>query len=138
MLQRSHVSLGTKWKNQGSGVLSQMGADKPRPLLQNSLNVRGKIEIGYPTLQYGSLVSSDSMVFSQDFCLKAFQGLHYGISIIIHSCKAMKSSLLLGPFCGSDFWGFSLLKIQLGWVFLCFKLQTIVSSAMIYSTLLSS
>ena len=26
-------------------------------------------------------------------------------------CKAMKSSPLLGPFCGSEFWGFSLLKI---------------------------
>ena len=25
--------------------------------------------------------------------------------------KAMKSSHLLGPFCGSEFWGFSLLKI---------------------------
>ena len=25
--------------------------------------------------------------------------------------KAMKSSPLLGPFCGSKFWGFSLLKI---------------------------
>ena len=25
--------------------------------------------------------------------------------------KAMKSSPLLGPFCGSEFWGFSLLKI---------------------------
>ena len=25
--------------------------------------------------------------------------------------KAMKSSTLLGPFCGSDFWGFSLLRI---------------------------
>ena len=25
--------------------------------------------------------------------------------------KAMKSSSLLGPFCGSEFWGFSLLKI---------------------------
>jgi hypothetical protein len=24
-------------------------------------------------------------------------------------CKAMKSSPLLGPFCGSEFWGFSLL-----------------------------
>ena len=27
------------------------------------------------------------------------------------SLKAMKSSLLLGPFCGSEFWEFSLLKI---------------------------
>ena len=25
--------------------------------------------------------------------------------------KAMKSSPLLGPFCGSEFWGFSLMKI---------------------------
>ena len=25
--------------------------------------------------------------------------------------KAMKSSPILGPFCGSEFWGFSLLKI---------------------------
>jgi hypothetical protein len=50
--------------------------------------------------------------------------------------KAMKSSLLVGLFCGSEFWGFSLLKI--GWVFLCIKLKTIVSSALIHSTLLSS
>ena len=27
------------------------------------------------------------------------------------ACKAMKSSPLLGRFCGSEFWGFSLLKI---------------------------
>ena len=26
-------------------------------------------------------------------------------------CKAMKSSPLLGPFCGSEFWAFSLLNI---------------------------
>ena len=50
----------------------------------------------------------------------------------------MKSSPLLGPFCGSEFLGFSLLKIQLGWVFLFIKRQTIVSSALIHSTLLSS
>ena len=25
--------------------------------------------------------------------------------------KAMKSSPLLGPYCGSEFWGYSLLKI---------------------------
>jgi hypothetical protein len=29
----------------------------------------------------------------------------------VHNTKAMKSSPLLGPFCGSEFWGFSLLKI---------------------------
>ena len=28
--------------------------------------------------------------------------------------KAMKSSTFLGPFCGSEFWGFSLLKIKKG------------------------
>ena len=28
--------------------------------------------------------------------------------------KAMKSSLLLGPFDDSEFWGFSLLKIKIG------------------------
>ena len=28
--------------------------------------------------------------------------------------KVMKSSPLLGPFCGSEFWGFSLLKIKKG------------------------
>ena len=31
--------------------------------------------------------------------------------IVAISNKAMKSSPLLGPFCGSEFWGFSLLKI---------------------------
>jgi hypothetical protein len=29
----------------------------------------------------------------------------------LHTAKAMKSSPPLGPFCGSEFWGFSLLKI---------------------------
>jgi hypothetical protein len=29
----------------------------------------------------------------------------------VHLGKAMKSSPLLGPFCGSEFWGFSLLNI---------------------------
>ena len=33
--------------------------------------------------------------------------------------KAMKSSPLLGPFCGSEFWGFSLLKIR-RWVVIYF------------------
>ena len=32
-------------------------------------------------------------------------------SLTIVSTKAMISSPLLGPFCGSEFWGFSLLKI---------------------------
>ena len=50
----------------------------------------------------------------------------------------MKSSPLLGPFGDSEFWGFSLLKIKIGWVLWCFKLQTIVSCALIHSTLLSS
>jgi hypothetical protein len=31
--------------------------------------------------------------------------------IIFYISKAMKSSPLLGQFCGSEFWGFSLLKI---------------------------
>jgi hypothetical protein len=35
--------------------------------------------------------------------------------------KAMKSSPLLGPFCGSEFWRFSLLKIKLSWVFFMFQ-----------------
>ncbi len=54
------------------------------------------------------------------------------------SGKAMKSSPLLGPFCCSKFWGFSLLIISMGSAFLCFKLETIVSSALIHSTILSS
>ena len=29
----------------------------------------------------------------------------------VETGKAMKSSPLLGPFCSSEFWGFSLLKI---------------------------
>ena len=33
------------------------------------------------------------------------------ISVEVIEAKAMKSSPLLGPFCGSEFWGFSLLKI---------------------------
>ena len=77
--------------------------------------------------------------------LAVIVGLTLGVVITILYCtlalvrtKAMKSSPLLGPFCGSEFWGFSLLKIYIGWVFLCFKLETIVSSALIHSTLLSS
>ena len=54
-------------------------------------------------------------------------------AIALKNCKAMKSSPLLGPFCGSEFLGFSLLKI-----YLYFKLETKVSSALIHSTLLSS
>ena len=34
----------------------------------------------------------------------------------IVSGKAMKSSPLLEPFGDSEFWGFSLLKIKIGWV----------------------
>ena len=30
--------------------------------------------------------------------------------------KAMKSTPLIGPFGDSEFWGFSLLKIEIGWV----------------------
>ena len=41
--------------------------------------------------------------------------------------KAMKSSPLHGPFCGSEFLRFSLLKILRVCIFLCFKLETIVS-----------
>ena len=41
--------------------------------------------------------------------------------------KLCISSSLLGPFCGSEFWGFSLLKISRSCVFLCFKLAPIVS-----------
>ena len=33
------------------------------------------------------------------------------VSLFVVSAKAMKSSPLLGPFSGSEFWGFSLLKI---------------------------
>ena len=51
--------------------------------------------------------------------------------------NAMKSSPLLGPFGDLEFWEFSLLKIWIGWVLWCFKLQTIVSCALIHSTLLS-
>ncbi len=58
--------------------------------------------------------------------------------ILWDEVKAMKSSPLLGPFGDSEFWEFSLLKIQIGWEILCFKLQTIVSCALIHSTLLSS
>jgi hypothetical protein len=39
-----------------------------------------------------------------------------GSTGIVVRCKAMKSSPLLGPFDDSEFWGFSLLKIQIGWV----------------------
>ena len=41
--------------------------------------------------------------------------------------KAMKSSPLHGPFCDSEFLRFSLLKILRVCVFLCLKLETIVS-----------
>ena len=57
--------------------------------------------------------------------------LHIPATVISRSVKAMKSSPLLGLFCGSEFWGFSLLKILIGGVFLCFKLETIVSSALL-------
>jgi hypothetical protein len=50
----------------------------------------------------------------------------------------MKSSPLLGPFGDSIFGGFSLLKIKIGWVLWYFKLQIIVSCALIHSALLSS
>ena len=33
------------------------------------------------------------------------------VHLIAMELKAMKSSPLLGTFCGSEFWGFSLLKI---------------------------
>ena len=36
--------------------------------------------------------------------------------LTVPKCKAMKSSPLLGPFGDSEFWGFSLLKIKIGWV----------------------
>ena len=55
-------------------------------------NVRGKIEIGsksYQTLQYGSLVSSGSMAFIQDLCLKAFYGLHYILHINYNTIMTM-------------------------------------------------
>jgi hypothetical protein len=48
--------------------------------------------------------------------------LHYGIMGChvsmggIHNYKALKSSPLLGPFGVSEFWGFPLLKIKIGWV----------------------
>ena len=57
---------------------------------------------------------------------------------LVAPSKAMKSSPLLRPFGDSEFWEFSLLKIQIGREILCFKLQTIVSCALIHSTLLSS
>ena len=34
-----------------------------------------------------------------------------GMQDSLDSPKAMKSSPILGPFCDSEFWGFSLLKI---------------------------
>ena len=55
-------------------------------------NVRGEIEIRskiYRTLQYGSLVSSGSMAFIQDLCLKAFYGLHYILHINYNTIMAM-------------------------------------------------
>ena len=44
------------------------------------------------------------------------------LHILVHKSKAMKSSPLLGPFGDSEFWGFSLLKVKIGWVPRCFKL----------------
>ena len=96
-------------------------------------NVRANLVIAFdaPTTfkQYTSYkaqyIYRDSQIFAS-------------LMLVVHSSIAMKSSSLLGPFCGSEFWGFSLLKIQIGWVFLCFKLETKVSSALIHSTLISS
>ena len=52
--------------------------------------------------------------------------------------KAMKSSPLHGPFCGSEFLRFSLLKILRVCVFWCFKLETIVLSISAELTIISS
>ena len=52
-------------------------------------------------------------IFSFDtlcLCLQEFVDL-FCTNQTVHAIKAMKSSPLLGQFCGSEFWGFSLLKI---------------------------
>ena len=62
--------------------------------------------------------------------------------ITFSKTKAMKSSPLLGPFGVSEFWEFSLLKIQIGWEIYVSNLgQQLVaepSCALIQGTLLSS
>ena len=51
--------------------------------------------------------SSSNLYFHCNICSHVF-GSQLG--------KAIKSCPLLRPFGGSEFWGFSLLKIQIGWV----------------------
>ena len=47
--------------------------------------------------------------------------------------KAIKSSPLFGSFGASEFWGFSLLTIKIGWVLWCFKLQNTLLSSWLFS-----
>jgi hypothetical protein len=55
------------------------------------------------------------ILFSASVGLSAFTipgaKSRFDFHLCMHFIKAMKSSPLLGPFCVSEFWGFSLLKI---------------------------
>ena len=57
--------------------------------------------------------------------LEVFQGLKsvYYCCCTTGITKAMKSSPLLGPFGDLKFCGFSLLKLKIGWVLWCIKVQ---------------
>ena len=62
------------------------------------------------------LANSDQKILAQDVKSDMDKVLSKmkkarGKSERFHLGKAMKSSPLLGPFCGSELWGFSLLKI---------------------------
>ena len=67
---------------------------------------------------YGKAQVRESVFYIDD------SDLAWEIFLHLDLIKAMKSSPLLGPFGVSEFWGFSLLKIKIGWVLWCFKLQT--------------
>ena len=64
----------------------------------------------------------------------------FQIMVILDLCYVQSYEIKSPPW--TIWWfrilGISLLKIKIGWVLWCFKLQTIVSCALIYSTLLSS
>ena len=60
----------------------------------------------------------DSVIDKYDkICEDAFKKVY----ILLQVFKVMKSNSLLGPFGDSEFWGFSLLKIQIGWVAMMFQ-----------------
>ena len=108
-------------------IAAASNANQDQPLTQERQH-RHKIYITTIAIVYLTIVLS----------LSGLDGIVHQVRDIFKLRKAMKSSPLLGPFYGSEFWGFSLLKIERDCVFLCFKLETIVSSAPINSTLLSS